>query len=381
MGAAVAPFLEVVNMIEEMGGETLRKCYQCSTCSGVCPWNRVADFRVRELIRLAQFGLEGYEGDPLWRCVTCNLCVSRCPRGVEIVDLIRVLREIMQDMGTVPPLVRNALGSVTSDGNPWAGEASKRREWAKDHPLPAYEPGMDFLLFQCCTPAYDPRSGTVGRAMLRLFDAAGVRFGTIAEERCCGESVRKVGQAELFESLREHNAAQILATGAKRVVVTSPHCYYTFRNEYPELAGVEVVHVLTVLQELLEQGKLTPTHPVEGKVTYHDPCYLGRHSDVYEEPRAVLRAIPGLELVEMSENRENGLCCGGGGGGMWAEREAEERFSLLRWKQADRVEATTMATACPYCLSMLEDGKTALGRDATHKAVDIIELLDRSVNG
>lgn len=379
MSQAAVPLMELVGMIEEAGGETNRLCFQCGTCSGICPWNRVTDFRVRELIRLVQFGLDGYEGDALWRCVTCRQCVDLCPQGVEIIDLVRVLREIMNDMGSVPPLVRSALGSTTSNGNPWSGAAEDRNKWAGEAVLPAYEPGMDFLLFQCCTPAYDPRGGKVGRAMLQLFEAAGVRFGVVQQEQCCGEAARKVGGRDLYESLREHNTAQIAATGAKRIVVTSPHCLDTFRKDYDLADDVEVVHVLTVLRELLDAGRLVLTSQVPGRVTYHDPCYLGRHNGVYDDPRALLQAIPGLELVEMSDTREFSLCCGGGGGGLWSEVPVEERFAVLRWDQADRAEATVVATACPYCLSLLEDGKVASGRETTHEAVDVMELLARAI--
>lgn len=379
MSAAVAPMMELVEMIEEAGEKTNRLCYQCATCSGVCPWNRVADFRVRDLVRRVQLGMEGYEGEALWRCVTCGHCVQQCPRGVEIIDLIRTVRELMNDMGTVPPLVRSAIGSTTSNGNPWSGDAAARRKWAAGRELEAASPDCEFLLFMCCTPCYDPRGGLVAQALMRIFDAAGVRFGVVEDEKCCGEAIRKVGARDLAAELRDGNAAQIRASGCRRVAVTSPHCLDTFRKQYDLGGDVEVVHVLTVVRELIEQGRLKLSVPVEGRVTYHDPCYLGRHNGIYEDPRAVLAAIPGLELVEMSDHHELSLCCGGGGGGLWSEVPVDERFGVLRWKQADRAEASTIATACPYCLSMLEDGKTALGRQDTHKAVDVIELVARAI--
>ncbi len=374
------PFLDVVEMIEDAGGGTLRSCYQCATCSASCPWNRVTDFRVRELVRLAQLGLDGYEGEALWRCVTCNLCVKRCPRGVEITELVRVLRELVQQGGQVPSAVRAVLASISDNGNPWAGEPSQRRAWSGARELAVYQPGMDFLLFQCCTPAYDPRSAKVGMAMLGVLDRAGIELGVLEEERCCGESTRKLGDSELSDSLREKNSEQIRKSGAKRVVVSSPHCLETLTRDY-DLDGVEVVHVLSLLCELLDGGRLALEKPIERRVTYHDPCYLGRQAGLYDEPRRLLGAIPGIDFVEMSENRENSLCCGGGGGGMWAERPVGERFSLLRWDQADRVGAKVMATACPYCLLMLEDGATASSRDDTHLAVDVIELVNESVCG
>ncbi len=382
MSEAHALMLDVVEMIEDAGGDTLRLCYSCGTCSASCPWNQVSDFRTRELIRLAQIGLEGYEGEMLWRCSTCGLCVARCPRGVEITDIFQSIRSLMHDMGTVPATVRNVLGSVISNHNPWAGDPEQRHAWAKDEPLPKYEPGMDVLLYQCCTLGYDPRGVKVARALRRLLDTAGVTYGVLEDERCCGESVCKMGRTDLFEELKEHNTASFNAAKPTRILTTSAHCHHTLTHDYDGLDdGIEVVHVTTFLRELIEQGKLRPTHEVDVRLTYHDPCYLGRHSGIFEDPRAVLEAIPGVELVEMKHHHENSMCCGGGGGGMWMERPVEERLSIKRWEEADKVEATTIATACPYCVLMLEDGKTALSRDDTHEVLDVVELLDKAVHG
>ena len=380
MSDTPSPLLEVTAMVEEMGGDTVRMCYNCGTCSASCPHNQVSDFETRGLLRLIQLGLEGYERDALWRCTTCNLCVDRCPRGVEIVEVIAATRRLMTETGSVPDTLKAAMGSLASQGNPWNGAPEKRHDWAREIPLPLYEPSMEVLLFQCCTIGYDPRSTRVGRALLRLLTRAGVTFGVMAGEQCCGESARKTGRADLFESLRDANTRGLIESGARRVVTTSPHCHHALSSEYPGLAGgPEVVHVVSFLHELIRDGRLVPTRPVDERVTYHDPCYLGRHQGLYDPAREVLRAIPGLEVVEMRSSAEDGLCCGGGGGGMWMERTAEERLSIKRWEQADEVGATTMATACPYCVLMLEDGKTVLGRDETHDVLDVIELLDRSI--
>jgi len=379
MSEVQSPLLEVARMIEDVGADTLRMCYSCGTCSASCPHNRVSDFRIREVVRLAQMGLEGYEGDQLWRCSTCKLCVDRCPRRVEIIDVVRSARTIMQDMGSVPAAQASALGSVAGLGNPWQGDPEARRSWAGDLPLPVYSEDMEVLVFQCCTLAYDPRGQKAGRALLRLLQAAGVRYGVLAQERCCGESVAKMGHQELFESLRDGNTEAIVASGAKRIITTSPHCHQAFTQDYPGLGEVEVVPVLSFLRELIEQGRLKPTEPVDLRVAYHDPCYLGRHVGEYEAPRAVLDAIPGLQRVEMAGHHADSICCGGGGGGMWAERPVQERLSLVRWKQADQVQASTMATACPYCTLMMEDGRTALEREDSHQVLDVVELLDRAV--
>jgi Fe-S oxidoreductase len=379
MNDILMPMIEVAELIEQTGGDTLRMCYQCGTCTASCPHGELTSYRVRDVIRKAQLGLEGYEGDDLWRCSTCGLCVDRCPREVEITEVFGATREIMHEMGTVPGSIRGMLSSVRGGGNPWGGEAAERHAWAGERTLPAWSEGLEILLFQCCTTGYDPRAGKVGLAMLRLLDAAGVQWGLLPGEQCCGESVRKVGDRALFESLRDANREAIVASGATRVVTTSPHTLDTFRRDYDLPASIEVVHLVTFLRELIDAGRLVPSVPVERIVTYHDPCYLGRWQGVYDDPRAVLRAIPGLELVEMASAREDSLCCGGGGGGMWIERPPQERLAVVRWREADDVGASTVATACPYCTLMLEDGRTALGRDEGFAVLDVVELLAASL--
>jgi Fe-S oxidoreductase len=378
-GQAVTPMLEATAMVEEAGGVDARACYQCGTCTASCPHARVSDYRVRDLVRRVQLGVEGYEGEHLWHCTTCGVCDDRCPRDVGIVDVIVATRKVMSEAGAAPSTLASAMGSVATVGNPWGGEPDARFSWATEVPLPAYEPTMDVLLFWCCTLSYDPRSQRVGKATLRLLQRAGVSFGVMPEQVCCGESVRKAGREDLFVSLRDRNTAGFARTGAKRVLTTSPHCHQALSKDYGGVGeGAEVVHVVTFLRELIEAGRLKPTNPIERRITYHDPCYLGRHAGLYDDARAVLAAIPGLELVEMRSSREESLCCGGGGGGMWIDRPTEERLSIARWKQADEAEADTIATACPYCETMLEDARTALGRDETHFVLDVIQLLDEA---
>jgi Fe-S oxidoreductase len=380
MSEMVTPMLEATELVEEAGGDTVRTCYQCGTCTATCPHGRMSDYRVRDLLRLVQLGLEGYEGEQLWRCTTCNLCVDRCPRNVEIVEVITATRRLMSEAGSVPGELAAAMGSIASVGNPWSGEPDERFTWSKAIPLPQYEPSMDVLLFFCCTVSYDPRSQVVGEATLRLLKKAGVSFGVEREQQCCGESARKSGREDLFETLRDKNSSALVRSGAKRIVTTSPHCHHTLRKEYPSLeGGPEVVHIVTLLRELIDAGRLKPSKPIHKRITYHDPCYLGRHAGLYDDAREVLKAIPGVELVEMRSNREASLCCGGGGGGMWLDRKPEERLSVARWKQADEVDAQTIATACPYCTLMLEDGKTVMGRDDTHLVVDVIQLLNEAI--
>lgn len=376
----VTPMIEVPEMIAESGGKTLDLCYQCGTCSGTCPWNLVRDFRVRSIISLAQLGLEGYEGEDLWLCATCNACVDSCPRGVEIVDLIRTLRTIIAETGAFPKTLRGVMGSVQSNGNPWSGDAARRMDWAHDLSPRPYSSAMDYAWFTCCSQAYDPRNTKAALATARCLDAAGLSYGFLdGEEKCCGEAVRKSGGESLFQGLAENNRRVFEARSVERVLVTSPHCLNTFLKDYPTNGALpEVRHVVQVLAEAIRGDRLKFQVPSLAKVVYHDPCYLGRHNGIYEDPRAVLRAIPGLELMEFGRTREEAVCCGGGGGQLWMEAPVEERFAVLKLRRAKEMGADTVATACPYCISTFEDAKIALNMDDMRIA-DVTELASEAL--
>ena len=378
---AVTPFLEVADAIKELGGGDLDKCMQCGTCTGVCPWKLVKYFSPRGMIRLAQFGLEGFESEDLWNCVTCNTCVINCPRGIEIIDIIRSMRMMMNETGSIPASLKVPLGSAASRGNPWSGEPDDRTKWADDFKIKPFGPEVEYLYFTCCTQAYDARNQKVGQALVRVLQAAGVDFGLLGEkENCCGDAIRKMGGEELFGKLAETNLAGFEEKGVERIITASPHCFNTFLKEYPELGGnYKVWHHTQFLLKLIEEGRLTPSRKWEKRVTYHDPCYLGRHNNIYEPPREVLKAVPGIELVEMERNRENSLCCGGGGGGLWNEVPAEERFSVLRVKEAVQTGAEIIAAACPYCISIFEDALKTIGKEEDVKVMDISEVLLESL--
>jgi Fe-S oxidoreductase len=380
---AATPFPEVTEAIVAVAGETLWICMQCGTCTAVCPWNLVKPFSPRHMIRLAQFGLEGFEAEDLWNCVTCHTCVSRCPRGVNNIDVVRSMRALMVEMGSMPASVKTPLGSLTSRGNPWGGEREARTQWTEGLDIRPFKEGSAFLYFSCCTPAYDPRNQRIARATARLLNEAGVEFGILGvEESCCGEAARKLGNEDLFERLAAANVEAFRSHGVRRIVVSSPHCYNAFTKDYPQLGGIfQVLHITQLLESLLEDDRLRPRHEVNLRVTYHDPCYLGRHNGIYDPPRKVLNAIPGLELVEMPRNREDSLCCGGGGGGIWMEVPAEERFAVLRVEEAAGTGATVIAAACPYCISMFEDAIKTLGKTDQIRVKDVTELLLEAVMG
>ncbi|MDD2671458.1 MAG: (Fe-S)-binding protein [Syntrophales bacterium] len=370
--STVAPYLEISQAIQEAGGEALRKCYQCATCAGTCPWRPITHFNIRKMIRLGQLGVEGIE-ELMWGCSTCKLCVDRCPRGVEIIDIVTAVRSMYASGGMLPGSLRAFIGSQSARGNPWTGDAAKRNDWAQGK-YPVYEEGMEYLYFTCCTVSYDPRNMQVARATAEILNRAGVSWGLPETSvNCCGESVRKVGDVDLFEKLKGTNREYFKQKKVKKIVVISPHCYAAFAKEYGD--GFEVIHFTELLADLIKKGKLAPKKDAGGvKVTYHDPCYLGRHSGIYDAPREVLKAIPGIELVEMDRTGSDSVCCGGGGGGLWLEKAKGERLSDLRVAEALE-RASVLATACPYCIAMLEDSVRTMNADEKIKVKDVSELI------
>jgi len=380
---AAEPFAEAIDIIKEEGGEALKLCYQCGLCSGSCPWNMVRSFIVRRIIHQAQLGLVDFESEDMWQCVTCRYCVQRCPRGVEIIDVLRSLRRAIVSLGVakVPDSLRITLKNISATGNPLGEEPEKRTDWTKNLDVKTFTKGTEILYFSCCVPAYDPKVQRVAQATANILKKAGVDFGIIGDKSvCCGESVRKAGDESLFQTLAQTNISNFDEAGVKKIVTTSPHCYYTFKNEYPEYGGkFEVVHFSQYLAELIKEGRLKFTKELNKRVTYHDPCYLGRHSGIYDEPRQVLESIPGLELVEMRNFRENSLCCGGGGGRIWMETKKGERLTDLRLEQALEVGADILAVACPYCMSNFEDSVLTLDKGDVIEVRDIAELVQEAI--
>lgn len=373
------PFYEVNEALVAMGAENLNLCMQCGMCAGSCPWGIVGgEFNVRRLIRMAQLGVEGYESDDvLYGCTTCNKCVLRCPRGVKIIDIVKAMRAMVAESGAAPAMLRTIAGSVHSNGNPWSEPREKRTDWMEGLEVPRFDGSQEYLLFVCCTSAYDPRGRQAAKALLTVLNAAGISYGVLdGSENCCGESIRKIGEEDTFIAAASANVRLLNDLGVSKIITTSPHCMYTFLNDYPELGGNwEVVHYSQVLADALDSGDLKILHPLDAVVTYHDPCYLGRHSGVYQAPRSLLEAVAGGGLVEMGRNREDSLCCGGGGGRIWMETKPEWRFSDLRVREACGTGASILATACPYCISMLEDSRKTTGNEQVIEVKDLSELI------
>jgi len=382
----VAPFIEVIDEIKEAGGEVFKLCFQCGLCDVVCPWNRVRNFSMRKIIREAAFGLTEIEGENIWRCTTCGTCPQQCPRGVKQIDVSVSLRRVATEYEVFPASVRSARtarASIISEGNPLQGEREKRADWAKELPVKLYEEGMDILYFVGCYLSYDPRMKKVAVAAASLLNKAGVNFGILgSQENCCGESIRKTGSEKVFKQLAKDNIKAFIDNGVRKILVSSPHCYHTFKNEYPEfMVNFEVVHMSQYLLELVRGGSLELKGEYLKKVTYHDPCYLGRHNEIYDEPRELLKKVNGLDLVEMEGFRKSSLCCGGGGGRIWMDTPREERFSDIRLKQAREVGARVLATSCPYCITNFEESRLNLEYEDIIEVKDITEIVNDMVSG
>ncbi|MCP4602428.1 MAG: (Fe-S)-binding protein [Proteobacteria bacterium] len=378
----LAPFKEIADEVKENGGDAAKLCYQCGMCDTVCPWNRVTTFSMRKLIREATFGVS--ETEEMWRCTTCGKCPQRCPRGVEIIDVAVSLRRMATEYGMFPPSVRPVRAvnaALPAEGNPFGEDRNTRADWANGLSVNAFTEETEVLYFSCCYPSYDPRLKKVAQATANILNKAGVNFGILGvEENCCGESIRRAGNEPLFKRLARENIKTFIENGVKKILVSSPHCYHTFKNEYPEfMVNFEVVHVSQYLFQLINEGRLTITGEYGKKVTYHDPCYLGRHNGIYDEPREVLKRIPGLELCEMAESREDSLCCGMGGGRIWFETHQSERFSNLRLEQATGVGAEVLATCCPYCITQFEDSRLGMQDSEVIQIKDITEILQEVI--
>ena len=380
----VAPFEDAIDAIKEAGEDTFKLCYQCGLCDTVCPWNKVRTFSMRKMVREATFGLTEIESEDLWRCTTCGKCPQRCPRGVNQIESgvsLRRLATQYQVFHTSARPLRSVSASLAGEGNPLGEERSKRANWAKDLSVKTFTEETEFLYFPGCYLSYDARLKKVAAATVNILKNAEVDFGILGtEENCCGESIRKTGDEQVFKRLVKENIKTFIENGVHKILVSSPHCYHTFKNEYPEFnVNFEVIHMSQFLLQLINEGRLKLNKEFQKKVTYHDPCYLGRHNNIFDEPREVLGNVPGLELEEMVDSGKDSLCCGGGGGRIWMDTPMEERFSNLRLQQAIDVGAEVLVTSCPYCIINFEDSGLTMEDSEALQIKDITEIIQEVI--
>ena len=355
-------------------------CYQCGSCTATCPLAEGGQLNVRQLIRLGAFGDgapgRGTDSPGLWSCTTCAQCNVGCPRGVDVVGVVRYLRSRGWKRNEVPPGLRPLLWAELQDGNPYRLPPSQRSGWTKGLSGPAggSPDGAATVLYVGCTASYDPRAQRTARAVARLLAAADVPFRVLGErEVCCGETPRALGVDGLFRELSARGAETLRSIGASRVVTVSPHCFDALQAGLSK--EVEVVHYSQLLDELLSSGKLKVSGYRPGLLTYHDPCYLGRQHGVYEPPRRLLEST-GAKLVEMTRSRRWALCCGGGGGNMWRESESGSRLSDLRMAEARETGASALATACPFCVTCFSGSETP--GPGHLEIVDVAEVVARA---
>ncbi len=382
----VADYKEIIDVVKANGGDAFKRCFQCGLCDTVCPWNRVRSFSMRKIVRQATFGMTEIESEDIWRCTTCGACPQQCPRDVKQIDSGMALRRIATEYGVFPTSVkpvRTASASLIFGGNPLNEERQNRAKWAAGLEVNTFAEGMDILYFPGCYLSYDPRLKKVARATARILQAAEVDFGILgSQESCCGESIRKTGDEQLFKRLARENIKAFVDNGVKKILVSSPHCYHTFKNEYPEfMVRFEVVHITQFLFQLIREGRLKLNHEYAKTVAWHDPCYLGRHNGIFDEPRGALQSVAGLNLKELPDSRKTSLCCGGGGGRIWMETPKGERFSDIRMQQALDQGATVLATACPYCITNFEDSRLTLQTGDAIEVKDITEIIQEAISG
>jgi Fe-S oxidoreductase len=319
----------------------------------------------------------------IYRCAMCGACVEQCPVDYRdyILDVFRALRQESVERSLVPPEVRDFLENVYKYGNPWKEPRQKRGEWVESTGLRRYEPGDEFLYYVGCTGSYDTRGNEVAKALGVLLLRAGLSFGILgSEEGCDGNEVKMLGEEGLFELLATENIQRFKKLGVTKIVTLSPHAFNVLKNEYPHYGGTfEVKHYVQLLREMIRKGNIGVSKGFDARVTYHDPCFLGRYNDEYDAPREILRAIPGIELVEMERNRENSFCCGGGSGNFYTDSwgPSENSPGRIRVREAYGTGASVLAVACPICTTMLEDAVKAEGLEEKLRILDVSEIVGR----
>jgi Fe-S oxidoreductase len=371
--------LELIQEFELLG------CIQCGRCSGGCPMSLRTGLNVRRLIyeALIRDTMEVREKPEIWDCTTCLTCTTRCPKALDPASVLIGMRSVLVESGRIQPTIRDALESTFKHGNPWDRGRNKRSEWAEGLGVPHITEvnEAEVLYYVGCTPAYDTRAQGIAKSMVEAFRKAEVRFGTLSnDESCCASEARRMGEKGLFEIMVEDNVELFKECGVDRMVTTSPHCYNTFTNEYEGMDNLQVQHYTQFVARLIEEGRLTFSGEVNKIVTYHDPCFLGKQNGIFEEPRAILKSIPGLDFREFDRSRERSLCCEGGGGRMWVEATTGgERLAEVRVKDAVAMGVEVIATACPFCLLTIEDAVKTTGHEEEIQVMDIMELVAQTI--
>ncbi|MBI3977628.1 MAG: 4Fe-4S dicluster domain-containing protein [Chloroflexi bacterium] len=328
--------------------------------------------------------------DEIWDCTTCRACMEQCPVYIEHVPMIIDLRRhLVLEQSSFPAELTSTFNNMERTGSPWQFPRNTRADWAKGMGIPTLAQTsvdeIDLLYWVGCMGSFDERNKKVSKAFARVMQHVGVKFAILGrEEQCTGDSARRCGNEYLFQTLAQANVELLNGYGVKKIVTTCAHCLNTLRNEYPQLGGsYEVIHHSQLIARLIAEGKVKLPTSLNGrkKMTYHDPCYIGRYNDIFEEPRSVVGALPGADLVEMRMNQKTSFCCGAGGGRGFMEEKRGSRINQHRTKQALETGAQVVATACPFCMTMFEDGRRGINAEEQIQPLDIAELVAQAIEG
>jgi Fe-S oxidoreductase len=379
-------------------------CTECGRCQNVCPASItgkplnpravIHDIKVNLLENGAVLKAgdkpktpligEGGEGsvseEAIWACTTCGACMEACPVFIEqMPKLIQLRRHLVEGEAKFPEELLNLFENMEGRSNPWGIAPSERTKWCSQLDIKPFDKDTtEYLFYVGCAGSFDSRNKQVSVAMAQLLDKAGITWGILGkDEKCCGDSVRRLGNEYVFDRMAKENVATFIERGVKKVVTQCPHCFSTLKNDYRQYGlELEVIHHSELLRNLVQDGRLVPDKTTQemGATVFHDSCYLGRHNDVYDAPRGVIESATGQAPAEMERNRNNAFCCGAGGGRMWMEEHVGERINLTRVNEALEQKPETICVACPYCMTMFEDGLKDVKADNV-KVRDVAEVM------
>lgn len=384
-------------------------CTECGRCQDACPaWNTKKPLSPKKVIHDLRHALMDHSKqifggkseeipaiisaevseDVIWACTSCRACESECPVFIEHTDKIfEVRRNLVLMESKFPPEIQTVFKNIENNFSPWAMSPEDRDKWSeglsvkKMSEVASSGETIDYLFWVGCAGSFDDRSKKVSRALVNIMNNAGVKFAILGnEEKCTGDPVRRMGNEYLAQMLIVDNVANLNKYNIKKIVTSCPHCFNAIKNEWKDFGGnYEVIHHTQLISDLMKTGKIKPSKPVEKKMTYHDSCYLGRWNGEYNAPRAILKQVPGIQLIEMEKNSQKGMCCGAGGGRMWMEEHIGERINVKRTEQALATNTTTVATNCPFCTTMITDGVKAKDKSESVAVLDIAEIVEQSL--
>lgn len=380
--------------------DIIHRCFRCGYCKFPIDWMDVNNCPAYARFRMETYSCGGrlwltrawlngeiewtdHLAEILYSCTACKNCEVKCPLrfSVDILNMITAAKAEMVERGAIPSAVKEFLENVQRQGNPYGNSRAERGKWMEGTGIEEYQ-GQDFLYYVGCVGSYDTRGQETARTLGKVLQKAGVSLGALgADENCDGNEVNNLGEETLFEILAQENIAKFKELGVQKIVTLSPHSYNTIKNDYPRLDGrFDVSHYTQLLQRLISNGKLDVFAGLSATVTYHDPCFLGRWNQEYDAPRAILAAIPGIQLIEMERNRDSALCCGGGGGNFYIDLlgGSESSPARRRIREAHDTGASILAVACPNCMNMFEDAIKAEGLEDELTVRDVSEIVSEA---